>query len=1379
MASVVPMRQATDMHAPRLRAALLAATLVALAGCDGLTCSGQGYYFSTTADFPQDQVIDPGLKLRLTREGSEFAEAHGTQLLHGLLGSGQSTDGWVDVSSLLNDYLEQNPISVVGLSARDLVAAARLPDPRGLRIDFLPDPTRIRVSIDELWLRLEMTVAEVDGGAACRVRGEIDGGGPDARMLTVYDLVLDITLAVTPDGGFDVSTQLLALDIADSSVAVVANPADPDFYCNLPECQSDDCAACQSICTNVDFAEDAANFIISTFDQVAASAVETLADTVLDELERLGGEIHPALLLGSLARDLYDAGFVRFAVRPSLDGFSVTPRPDKGTAGGDLNVSLAVGLLPAEPHPCVAPHVGPLPRFAASDLDTVPRGMPGADLVMGVPAGLVDQLLWSLYHSGALCLEIDAATVAELTGGTIDLSAGLLSLLLPGLERLAPRDAPLMLALRPSLTADDLPVIHFGSGAVADDGTVDSLLEINLRAARISIYAGIDDQLVRLFEVEADVGARVTPLVNADGSLGVGIDALDISNLSETYDELFTDVQLETLLSFVVELLGRVLVGNELALPLPLDALVEELLGIPLRIGLSNFAPAGPGGDWLSLSIGLDYDGSGGSGADVVETSLASGQHALELVAGERLVLGPLVGDDLEAQFRIDGLAWSGFRPASQLVIASHLLALPGEHTVEVRARRVGRHRTTDPTPLRLAVTVVPEAVQGDDTPTTPHGGASGGCSVTRSSNAGGHGLLVAAALLLLVVARRRRGLAAAAAAACVALGSLGCTEEGAGREVRCESDRDCAQGQFCGCDGFCAFPQRCATSADCCGGRACTDGFCASRFECRADSDCALGFGCRDCQCQRESCMSDTDCPATLSCRGGVCAPEDSIPCDAACADGELCLVERDVCIAATNVCPGFVCPAGELAVMVSAEGYLGEGCGFEAPGCECVASPPLAVARPGGYVSVVEAGGRLVIGAWEPHYGDLVVMRATGELALGDAEFVDGVPDVRPSAALDGPRGGIAQGGPDVGRYVSGVVAPDGVLAFAAYDAAGRLRMAVQRPGQSQWTRFTLDESGDAGHYVSLAALADSRLVAAYQVMDLAQGTSMLRVAVSRRASPMSASDFTITNVEIAALADGALPCGGGCATDEVCLADTRVCAAVEPPASCAQSCALGSVCVGGQCRTTVASARAGGRAVGTGVDPEVVPLADGRIAVPFYRADAGELAVAVGAPEGPFEVRLGDAGMNRAGFGETDVGRQVSAAMDLGGTMHLAYLDGIAGAVVYATYAVDSGRLGARQVVTDGIGANPPSMPGGLDLALGADGAPRIAWQDTSSGRLMLARRGVDGETWSSVVLDEVGVSGFSPSFAPGGQVVAFGRIRENGTRPYREVGLVAAP
>jgi hypothetical protein len=1352
-------------------------------GCQGLSCSGPGYEVAADDRFTPPQVIDPALELTLTREGGDFVEAEGLKLVQTLLGF-DGGDGWVDVSGFVNDYLSREPLTFFNVSARELVMAVKLPNPQGLKVTFLDGPPRVRVEIDQLWVRVEATVVDGNTRSACRIRGDIDAGAQGQRMFTLKDMVVDVRLATSAADGFDIQADLLGVDIQDSGIHFVTESADPWFYCNYPECSDGlppQCGECYIVCGAAGFAGDVSNFFVEWFDQVIARLTVILVNTVLDQVEVVSGKLHPALLLGGALPETYDAAMLRFGLRPARSGgsFRVAPLVGDPDGGGDLGALLALGLEPDAVHPCVAP-LGEGPSFkppsSLGSLLVDPLATPRPELALTASAALVNHALWALYGSGALCLDVDTDLVKRLTQGQLDLSADTLSLLLPGLERVAEPGSPLLLSLRPNIKATDFPLVRFGSGDATRPG--ESLIEVALPSTVVGIYGRVDGHFVRLLEVSASLRLGVTPLIMPDASLSLGVDHVSVDGLEVRDDRLFKSVQTDRLLSYVTELLTNVLLVQDFSLPLPLDALVQQVLGIPLSLRFGEFQRLGQGLDWLSLQVGVSAAGAGtGSLQAMAQTALAKPSEGarqvievIEVTERASLIVSLDVPEHtpaIEAQHRIDGLAWSGFQPGPDVAIRSHLLSLPGEHVVEVRARYQGDFKSLDITPLSLSVVTAAAplvAAATDPAPSSvsaPSDPGSGCQAAPRAPAHPGYAGL-AAALSLFVGAwaasrRRRAGQAntvsranaVSAAALCALCVLSGCDDEVAAQRVACVTEGDCASGQHCACDGFCAYPLRCTTSAECCGGRACVDGLCESRAECRLDDDCAKGMRCDGCQCVH---------PTPL--------PAQTLPCAGQCDEQEVCIAARGVCIERAGICPDAACAPGQVLILTGEAGILGDQCSYEGLGCACEQAPALQDPSPGGALAVaLEAPGAYHVAAYERALGDLLWLTADASLDLSAAAFVDGVPEgVRPVADPLGPRGGVALPGPDVGRAASAAFTSAGVLAISSYDATnGALRLAVRHSPSAEWRAFTIDDDADSGRDTSIAALSDGRLVIAYQARDLnpaGQGVTALKVAIARTAKPASAADFIIRTVDEAPVDPDGLPCGGLCQGASVCWADDQTCA--PPTSDCRTACFADSACRFGVCAPTLRALRPPHHdAVGTGVDPHIIAQ-NQSVWIVFYQAHLGRLALADGAAGGPYTLTTLDEGTNRAGFGFTDAGRHPRAALDPDGTLHVAYLDDIQGSLRYLAFDTATREVTAREEVDPGAASNPPRLIGGLDIGLRGH-TPAVAYHDASAGALIGARRQPD-TSWLPQVLTVQDVSGLSPALLMDGNkaLVLSGRL-----------------
>jgi len=136
-----------------------------------------------------------------------------------------------------------------------------------------------------------------------------------------------------------------------------------------------------------------------------------------------------------------------------------------------------------------------------------------------------------------------------------------------------------------------------------------------------------------------------------------------------------------------------------------------------------------------------------------------------------------------------------------------------------------------------------------------------------------------------------------------------------------------------------------------------------------------------------------------------------------------------------------------------------------------------------------------------------DNIVLVASYASDLGDLELLSGIDPKQPGVrtAVDGAPDD--RGDPDVGQHADLVVAEDGTLHLAYYDAdRGSLRYA--RRDSRGWDIRVLDEDGDAGRFASIGLDAQGWPRVAYT----AGSTSEMRTLRLARASPSGWSRETV---------------------------------------------------------------------------------------------------------------------------------------------------------------------------------------------------------------------------------------------------------------------------
>lgn len=368
----------------------------------------------------------------------------------------------------------------------------------------------------------------------------------------------------------------------------------------------------------------------------------------------------------------------------------------------------------------------------------------------------------------------------------------------------------------------------------------------------------------------------------------------------------------------------------------------------------------------------------------------------------------------------------------------------------------------------------------------------------------------------------RRRGAAwgvlALAGLALVMLLVPACDDRLSAASTTCARDADCPGGQRC-IDGLCVDQQQCDAGLGCCALETCQGGFCAAA----PTDDCAAGcpdpdFECRGDYCVRHRCAEDAACEGGR-CLGGFCVR--GLPCDGLCGPDDACFPHRDLCRPAPPAC-AMTCAAGEVAVVLDADGFDGPQCSLDAAECACV-GPPAVDAGDLRHADMVLLRGAPIFAAYDPDLGDLVLVEDV-ESDPPTVTFVDGLPD-------DGPAQGEelrgAEPGPDRGRYPQVAVDPRNRLHLAYYDLDARALRYVRREADGRWIApIVVDAEGDAGRDVRLQVDPAGHPHLVYSVVQTVDGRSGLRYAVADSDGPSSADDFRVVALSMRFGADGETP-------------------------------------------------------------------------------------------------------------------------------------------------------------------------------------------------------------------------------------------------------------
>ncbi|HOX45563.1 MAG TPA: hypothetical protein PK668_18335 [Myxococcota bacterium] len=435
---------------------------------------------------------------------------------------------------------------------------------------------------------------------------------------------------------------------------------------------------------------------------------------------------NPLGLAGSL-----DVGALLASVVPGLSaelevflaaGQQAEPAVDPLVVADGLELRM-IGAFDAErnrcvpePDPAELPPVAPAPRlpFAADNL--VPGSAVPFMLGVGVSDAFLDRALLKAYLGGALCLSLDSGLSDMLSSGTLAMLMGSLDTLTRG------QNAPVRIALRPQ----GVPGLIVGLGTFTVDNLGnkiidDPLLTIELPDVALDFYVRVDERWARVVTLTQDLRLllgmdflpdnRVLPVFDAN-SIEIGeVVASNYELLAE--DPAALEQLLPTLLGLALpmltESLGVIDIPEIQGFLLEILAVRGELakldgsagfehLALYANLGLVSAPPPAPRETrawvrevrtpaWSAMSIH------------------APGGPAYPEVA---LDVGADRAGPAEYSWRLDGGGWSVFQPGPRLVVRSPVLALRGEHRIEVRARTAGAYRSLDPSPALVRVDIAP-----------------------------------------------------------------------------------------------------------------------------------------------------------------------------------------------------------------------------------------------------------------------------------------------------------------------------------------------------------------------------------------------------------------------------------------------------------------------------------------------------------------------------------------------------------------------------------------------------------------------------------------------------------------------------------------------
>lgn len=570
------------------------------------------------------------------------------------------------------------------------------------------------------------------------------------------------------------------------------------------------------------------------------------------------------------------------------------------------------------------------------------------------------------------------------------------------------------------------------------------------------------------------------------------------------------------------------------------------------------------------------------------------------------------------------------------------------------------------------------------------------------------------------------------------------------------------------------------------------------NEFACTQNADCAdpaqrcieTVIGPRDPlpTCVYELCTGDGDCGFGRTCYAGRCVV--TAPCGGACPAGSACDLITGLCASFPAGSVGCDADCGQNALRIFKDPTImsGETCCPLA--CECKPLPPIVPTRFGRYSRVAFAVDEVLVSAYDGQFGDLVLVHFKTDGSFSRVEYIDGVP---PGGAVVadafGPRGGVAEVGPNVGTHTSIAVGSDGLARIAYHDEDGRsLKVALEQAGGG-WVNHFVD-GGDAeanvGQFTDIAIGNDGTIFVTYLAHNatLAGQTGRatgVKLARSRTPTPVSAADWDVVVVDARPVFD---PCNGTCAAPNACVLNSGAAACLPTASGCNPACNDGTEeCVNTGAELVCAP---------PSLPPESaeVPRARGLYTsvtlngadpiIAYYDAIDGDLRVAqVSGTTVTTAVVDGD-GQNgrRAG----DIGR-FPAIAKVGDNVTIVYEDfGRHEVRSWSGATAEIGTGGAFALVDRGQQADRSGklfVGAGARLAQG-NATPVVVYQDASNLNLKLAA--FDGTAWVPGSLVTEGAHGFySDVVIAQGQayiVSVEARLDDRGIEASR-VGLLVQP
>jgi MYXO-CTERM domain-containing protein len=386
-------------------------------------------------------------------------------------------------------------------------------------------------------------------------------------------------------------------------------------------------------------------------------------------------------------------------------------------ADGGLNLGMRAGFqydklrdcAPATPD--TRPSLSPIPPSSKIFTNAQPGSGDSFMIGLGLHKNAVEQMAWSTWASGATCLKVGTSFSDMLTTES-------LSLFLSSLEKLTNRSAPVFLRVAPQTA----PSVELGPNTITEteDGYQldDPLLTIDWSDLDLHFYAFVQDRYVRLYTTRLDVELPVGLTTDGMGSLVPVVGDLEaaVKNIRVRNRGILAEDE-ETLRGIVPQLLSAALPRITGSLSDPIE--LPTFFGYRVAVDQEDITSV-DNNQFIALYANLKYVGNAGQSLvarlepDIRETNVDVSptgrgdirRPEVELIVGARRVRGgPVAADQLEYSYRVDNGFWSMYSKKPTMTLDAPVLALPGEHRIQVRARVPGTPGTAS-RPVETRVTI-------------------------------------------------------------------------------------------------------------------------------------------------------------------------------------------------------------------------------------------------------------------------------------------------------------------------------------------------------------------------------------------------------------------------------------------------------------------------------------------------------------------------------------------------------------------------------------------------------------------------------------------------------------------------------------------------